>query len=752
MKHCLSIILLLFPLLGSSQLKEQPGVREKVELIINTDFLITGETLLYSVRCSELESNSASVVSSVAYVELIDSEATPVVQSKVHLVDGNGSGEIFIPSSFVSGNYKIIAYTQWLRNWGTETFFQKELTIVNPYRAPEKDIKTQKLTEVQFFPEGGALIAGVENRVLCYVSGSRKGKTYKIRIQDDEGNAMTELMTNAMGIGTFSFRPDQKQYKAVLTDENEAMLFAALPVVKAEGVTVTLDESQTSFNFVVGRRNLNAPLLLNLFYKGQLIKTFPLDFSEDDQAGITILKNELPSDVLTAAITNGEGAVLASRSLVNVHYEQNFVELSLSKQILATRESLEVKIQNLDTINDAQVSVNVQLNEPELIDANDIRSNLTFEDLIFLTKELQIDPNLFLIRSSQALTPVMHTKRQFLPDLRGQLIAGKFLDESDRPVANAVVFLSSPAQDFSFQPSKTDSSGQFFFNISAVNGKNGVFVVPAKPLQSGMKISVEKEFLGDYSSFQTSAFTLDTLLRKSIEVRNIYSQIENAYFITNNAADSSNPKRYPFYGRPDKIYRLDDFTRFPTMEDVFREYVPEVVVTKRKEEYTLQIVNTVNSYRFPSEPLLLIDGVPVYNTAVVMNYDPANVMAIEIVARRYYYGPAQFDGIISFKTYNGRADNLPIIDRTPIGIKSFEPKNNFLLLQDRNGQQHHIPDFRTNLYWNPNITLRPGEVVTLKLSTSDVPGDFAVRIHGFRNQNSQFYLEKKFSVSAPASN
>ena len=39
-----------------------------------------------------------------------------------------------------------------------------------------------------------------------------------------------------------------------------------------------------------------------------------------------------------------------------------------------------------------------------------------------------------------------------------------------------------------------------------------------------------------------------------------------------------------FYGKASETYLLDDFTRFPVMEEVMREYVPGVMVRKRKSK------------------------------------------------------------------------------------------------------------------------------------------------------------------------
>jgi hypothetical protein len=46
----------------------------------------------------------------------------------------------------------------------------------------------------------------------------------------------------------------------------------------------------------------------------------------------------------------------------------------------------------------------------------------------------------------------------------------------------------------------------------------------------------------------------------------------------------------PFYGRPQRKYRLDDYVRFPTMEEVLREYVQEINVYRRNKNFSIALM------------------------------------------------------------------------------------------------------------------------------------------------------------------
>ena len=107
--------------------------QEKLFVHINTSFLLTGEHLFYKAYCINTKTNKLSDLSKVAYVELISSDKIQIFKHKIRLESGHGQGDFFIPKSILSGNYKLIAYTQWMRNSGENIFFQNDISIINPF-------------------------------------------------------------------------------------------------------------------------------------------------------------------------------------------------------------------------------------------------------------------------------------------------------------------------------------------------------------------------------------------------------------------------------------------------------------------------------------------------------------------------------------------------------------------------------------------------------------------------------------------
>lgn len=88
----------------------QDRVVERTYLSTDRDVYVAGETLWYSAFCLDAAKSTLSHVSSVAYVELHNAE-TMVASGKVALVDGRGAGQLSIPNTLPTGNYRLLVYT-----------------------------------------------------------------------------------------------------------------------------------------------------------------------------------------------------------------------------------------------------------------------------------------------------------------------------------------------------------------------------------------------------------------------------------------------------------------------------------------------------------------------------------------------------------------------------------------------------------------------------------------------------------------
>ncbi|HBH85755.1 MAG: hypothetical protein A2X05_10750 [Bacteroidetes bacterium GWE2_41_25] len=107
--------------------------REKISALLSQENVFTGEILWFKIYCSSILFPGEEL-SSLAFIELVSSENTSILRKKILLKHGEGTGEFKIPENLPTGIYYILAYTNWMKNFGEESFFRKEMIIVNPYQ------------------------------------------------------------------------------------------------------------------------------------------------------------------------------------------------------------------------------------------------------------------------------------------------------------------------------------------------------------------------------------------------------------------------------------------------------------------------------------------------------------------------------------------------------------------------------------------------------------------------------------------
>lgn len=191
-----------------------------------------------------------------------------------------------------------------------------------------------------------------------------------------------------------------------------------------------------------------------------------------------------------------------------------------------------------------------------------------------------------------------------------------------------------------------------------------------------------------------------------------------------------------FYRNPDQRYYLDDYTRFPVMEEVMREYVAPIMVRKRKDDFYFYVLNKKTNEMFKEGPLVLLDGVPVFDVNSIIAFDPLKVWRLDVVSSRYYYGRLTFMGIASYSTYTGDLAGFPVDKRawvTEYDGLNWQREFYSPVYETKEQIDSRIPDHRTLLYWAPDVKTGPEGQAELTFYASDVPGTYLMDIQGLTN-------------------
>ena len=98
-------------------------LHEKIYLHTDRSYYFCGQILWFKAYVENAENNEPLSLSKVAYVEVLNNLHQPVLQAKISLEDGAGSGSFALPLSLQSGNYELRAYTNWMKNDAADHYF-----------------------------------------------------------------------------------------------------------------------------------------------------------------------------------------------------------------------------------------------------------------------------------------------------------------------------------------------------------------------------------------------------------------------------------------------------------------------------------------------------------------------------------------------------------------------------------------------------------------------------------------------------
>jgi len=107
--------------------------QEKVYLHLDKPYYAIGDNIWFKAYVVNAAANKLTGISSAVYVELINETDSVKKQIKLPLTAGLAWGDFKLADTLQEGNYRIRAYTQWMRNAGPEYFFDKTIKIGNAW-------------------------------------------------------------------------------------------------------------------------------------------------------------------------------------------------------------------------------------------------------------------------------------------------------------------------------------------------------------------------------------------------------------------------------------------------------------------------------------------------------------------------------------------------------------------------------------------------------------------------------------------
>ncbi len=745
----------------------QNNFQEKLFIHTDKDIYVAGEIIWFKMYNVEAYTHKAAGLSKVAYIEVIDAENKPVLQTKVSLNSGRGDGSIYIPTSLESGNYVLRCYTSWMKNFNPDLFFHKTLSVYNTLAQENLKHKASldSVYKIRFFPEGGNLVSKLTSRVAFkLVNNQGMGINCKGIILNHSNDTIVKFDSHKNGIGSFYLKADKKEnYKVLIKPDGGESFTTFLPNIFAQGAVMTVTDSGSYLIATVENSLPQAENFFLLIHSGhRMVFSKTLDLKQEKE--IVIPKADLGDGISHITLFNSLGEALCERLFFKKPKKLLKVQVMSDKLVYKQREKVRLSLFQ-EQSGQSEYSVSVYQSDSDLPKNDDISSYL------WLTSELKgkVENATWYLHeaSSEEVDYLMLTHgwrrfrwneilekssplKTYLPELDGHIITGKVSNSSGMPVANRIAYLSVPDTRYQFYTSSSDKEGKLSFHTRNFYGAKEVIAQLDNRLDSLIHIEINSPFSNKFSAQPYNSFHnplgKDELLKKSIAM-----QVHNAYNTKqlNDIRSSASDLNY-FYFKPDKVYKLDDYVRFTTMEEVLREYVPEITVSIRKNKYHLNVFDNSTGQFHSTSPLLLIDGVPLFDEGnSIMKMDPRKIQRLEIVSNTYTYGRNLFSGIASFHTYQGDLADYEISKKALVlDYDGLQEKREFYapMYEGDVSQFRRIPDYRTTLFWSSSNMANGGEKLDVNFFTSDLEGNYIVDVQALSEDGSSGFAKTTFRV------
>lgn len=730
---------------------QQNHLQEKLFVHTDKEKYIGGELLWFKIYAVNAGNNQPISLSKVAYVELLDVNNQPLAQAKTALSLGSGNGSIVLPTEFKSGSYKLRAYTNWMQNFGPASFFEKQLVLFNPLEIRGKATNEKTTTDLQFFPEGGDMIAGLPASVAFKALGADgKGKSLKGAIVNLQNDTVARFETFRFGMGRFAFTPQAGQrYKAVAGAGSEKLV-KDLPLAKPQGYALLLEDKGPTLSLTVST-NVDVNEVYLFVHNGQNTSMAELAAVSGGKALFQIDKAKLGDGLAHFTVFNANAQAVAERLYFKKTSQKLKVGARSDLLVYPSRSKVNVDFLAQDETGkglSADLSLSVRrLDSLQGMDQQDIQSYL------WLSSELKgnIEAPAYYFQegnadATQALDNLLLTQGwrrfawpevmqkglpafKFIPELQGHLISGK-LGKNGAGVKYTTVYLSIPAKGGRFYESLTDANGNFMFNVPQLIGVNEL-VIQTDRTDTTSVISMANPFAEQFTAAAPEQ-VMQSALGNDINLYSLSAQVQNSFSAKQlqrfyaAAIDTGH-----FYGKPFRTYFLDDYTRFRTMEETLREYTTQVFVSKNQGKFNLRLLGT--DVALNDNPLVLLDGVPYLDMNRAMEIDPNKVQKFDIIPETYFYGSSAYQGLLSFSSFK---PNLASIDINPnavvIDYDGMQQQREFYVPKYENSaqQQSRIPDFRNVLYWSPSVYIDGQGRGRAEFYTSDLPGTYIGVVNG----------------------
>jgi hypothetical protein len=673
-------------------------------------------------------------------VALVNDQGSTVHRQLVSVNNGIGANQVILPSAIREGNYTFVAYNDYMKMSDRRHYFRKKIQI-----AGKNSIKTENdLAQTKISAEGGHFIAGISNRVSISAPWA---KQKVVIIKTSSGSAIAQATSDSYGTATFIIAPDKQEMYVAEIDNNRF----DLPKVEEDGCVINLSPLYTRGELNMGlflpKESVwsEQPVAIALTVNGQLITTASTKFSKTGQTMIRLSKVQMPQGLAEITVIGVNKKVLASRMFYNNTAPLFTCQVDI---IESSSKKISAEVTLLDATGKPVAShltvsaVNGQLHE-------DGREG-TLNDYLNLPTELSVwsaakstdrewltaIDNFMIVQ--HALMPWELILKDKDPEVKGppkfvQVSGRAYFADSGKPVPDSTVLSGYMKNNrFAFE-NKTGKNGELDLAFLSLDGADEMFYhMESNGVElENVKIAWQYDSLLPFRAEKSSAMPTPDVYSSFIAQKRAIDKSFGFFGGVSRKDESENfdSSLEGDFRNTGTTVNVQDYRIFPTVQELLREIIPRLYHRRQGGKDIVRVSFNDAMIQPTSSPLYIIDGVLTKNTSAFLALDPANVITIKVI-----FDPAELsrfqaiarNGIVIVKTKKGAG----IPPTSLVSLNGFNPTIPFRNPKEKANDSHRKPEFRSIIYWNPDVRTEKTGKATINFYTTDDQAPIRLTIRG----------------------
>lgn len=450
------------PLLLQSMQKDSLYLwQEKVSLQLNDLVVQPKDHLFFKAYVLTGPKQLRVSASNVLKVELLDG-AGKLVKHQYHKVTaGETAGSFEVPKQVKPGTYYVRAYTKWMLNYGPDKFALQPIEVTRTSTAA--NAKPYVQNELEFFPEGGALISGLTAKMAMTGLSRIQGQA---KIIDQNGIEVANVTRYGEDFGTAIFVPNRDGQYAVVDATSQSF---PLPEVQAIGYSLmsnNIGDDDSHVRIEVSPELRNEKIYLKGISNGITYFEKEIEFGTGLGIEVEIPKKGIPNGILELRLVDDFDQLWATRPVL---IENNDFVIDMEAiETSAAGKAFKIKVTDNEGLPvETRLSLGVNAFENEGNDAmfsNNLRSDKFIKDLKVLTKGFL---NEKVIATNDELPSEIYYDFQ-----EGLEFYGQAYDLNNKLLSNTKIqLLVATEGDAIAKEAITDDSGMFKISNLQIEGE-----------------------------------------------------------------------------------------------------------------------------------------------------------------------------------------------------------------------------------------------------------------------------------------